>query len=39
MQVALAVTACVWEYLGFGIAWQYGAPAPAGAPVCTVTSG
>jgi hypothetical protein len=28
-----------WEFFGLGMAWQYGAPAPTGAPVCTVTSG
>jgi hypothetical protein len=28
-----------WEFLGLGTDWQYGAPAPTGTPVCTVTSG
>lgn len=28
-----------WQYFGLGISWQYGAPAPTGAPACTVTSG
>jgi hypothetical protein len=26
-----------WQFLGFGMSWQYGAPAPSSAPVCTVT--
>ena len=36
---ALHKQVSTWEFLGFGMAWQYGAPAPTGTPVCTVTSG
>ena len=35
---ALHKQVSTWEFLGFGIAWQYGAPAPSGTPVCTITS-